>query len=144
MAPRALSGDPQSMTEDRDRWPETTLADRLAHVAPGGQTHSLVEHLRAVARLSAQHASAFDGAEHAEVAGLWHDLGKYANDFQEKLRAAATIASDAHVEAEDEIKAGRKVDHSTAGAFHAAGVSGTHALPIVFAIAGHHAGLADW
>src|SRR5262249_52960767 len=33
--------------------------------------------------------------------------------------------------------------HSTAGAFYAARKDSAHALPISFAIAGHHAGLAD-
>lgn len=123
---------------------DDTRAQPIAHVAPDGRTHSLSEHLRSVARLAAENASAFDGAAQAELAGLWHDVGKYADDFQAKLRAAATIATDAHVEAESEIAAGRMVDHSTAGAFHAARRSKKHALPIAFAIAGHHAGLADW
>lgn len=143
--PRAPSGAiHRSMAESPVGPQRTGSAQPLAHVASDGRTHSLSAHLSSVAQLAAEHASAFDGAAHAELAGLWHDVGKYANDFQAKLRAAATIAADAHVEAEDEIAAGRKVDHSTAGAFYAAGRSPTHALPIVFAIAGHHAGLADW
>lgn len=144
LASCALRGDPRSMAESPVGPQRTGRAQPLAHVASDGRTHSLSAHLSSVAQLAAEHASAFDGAAHAELAGLWHDVGKYANDFQAKLRAAATIAADAHVEAEDEIAAGRKVDHSTAGAFYAAGRSPTHALPIVFAIAGHHAGLADW
>jgi CRISPR-associated endonuclease/helicase Cas3 len=124
--------------------PKAPRAQAIAHVAPDGRTHPLSKHLQSVAGLAAKHASAFDGASHAELAGLWHDLGKYAEDFQAKLRAATSIASDAHVEVEDEIAAGQKVDHSTAGAFYAACRAPEHALPIVFAIAGHHAGLADW
>ena len=89
--------------------------------------HSLSAHLRSVAQLAGEHALAFDGEAHAELAGLWHDLGKYASDFQAKLQAAATIASDAHVEAEDEIAAGRQVDHSTAGSISSRALSGARA-----------------
>jgi CRISPR-associated endonuclease/helicase Cas3 len=113
----------------------------LAHVADGGRGHDLAEHLHAVAERARRFAEDFGGAPHAELAGLWHDLGKYAADFQEKLRAAQ--GSEAHVETEADIASKKRVDHSTAGAFHAAQRDSHNALPIVFAIAGHHAGLAD-
>lgn len=113
----------------------------LAHVADDGREHDLAEHLRAVAMRARSFGEDFGGADHAELAGLWHDLGKYAADFQEKLRAAQGV--EAHVESEADIASRQKVDHSTAGAFHAAGRDRPNGLPIAFAIAGHHAGLAD-
>ena len=114
----------------------------LAHVASDGRTHALDEHLREVARRARVNAEAFDGGAHAEIAGLWHDLGKYACDFQEMIRAANGV--DAHVERDEEVASKAKVDHSTAGAFHAARKDDVNGLPIAFAIAGHHAGLADF
>lgn len=113
----------------------------LAHVTNDGRAHDLAEHLREVAEKARRFAEDFGGAAHAELAGLWHDLGKYAADFQDMLRAAQGV--EAHVETETDIASKRKVDHSTAGAFHAALRDGQNGLPIAFAIAGHHAGLAD-
>lgn len=72
-----------------------------------------------------------------ELLGRWHDLGKYSDKFQQYIRRAGSDEPCA------ETKPGR-VDHSTAGAQHAA-----NQLPkgigdlIAYVIAGHHAGLAD-
>lgn len=68
------------------------------------------------------------------LAGLWHDLGKFAPEWQEYLKSKADPHS-------DEITG--KIDHSTAGAQHA-----TQAHPILghllgYPIAGHHSGLLD-
>ena len=67
------------------------------------------------------------------LTGLWHDLGKFAPDWQTYLASKA----DPHT---DEISG--KVDHSTAGALHAAK---SHLLGhlLAYPIAGHHSGLLD-
>jgi CRISPR-associated endonuclease/helicase Cas3 len=67
------------------------------------------------------------------LAGLWHDLGKFAPEWQTYLASKA----DPHA---DEVTG--KVDHSTAGARHAAA---KHLLGhlIAYPIAGHHSGLLD-
>lgn len=114
----------------------------LAHTREDGATHGLAEHLEAVAERAREHAQCFGGSEQAALAGLWHDLGKYAPDFQDYLRRAS--GAQAHVETDAEIATGKKVDHSSAGALHAALRSKEHGLAIAFAIAGHHAGLADF
>lgn len=67
------------------------------------------------------------------LAGLWHDLGKFAPDWQHYLESK----SDPH---SDEVSG--KIDHTTAGAKHAVSVSPLGHL-IATAIAGHHSGLLD-
>jgi CRISPR-associated endonuclease/helicase Cas3 len=68
------------------------------------------------------------------LAGLWHDLGKFAERWQRYLRTKSDIHSDEVV---------GRMDHATAGAKHA-----VIAFPVIghilaFAIAGHHSGLLD-
>lgn len=121
------------------------MSTPLAHVTADGAEHALLEHLEQVAKLAAAFAEPFGGGAQGELAGLLHDFGKYAADFQDKLRAAQRLAAaEAHLEREDEIRAKSRVDHSSAGALLAVRRGGMDALPIAFAIAGHHAGLADW
>lgn len=108
----------------------------LAHVTADGRVHLLDDHLQAVSRLAREFGAKLGCAEHAALAGLWHDLGKYSGDFQRMIREANGF--EAHVDGE-----GQERDHSTAGARHALERGGPEALPITFAIAGHHAGLAD-
>ena len=69
-----------------------TRSDFLAHVrraADGNwQVHPLEEHLEAVGQLAGQQAAQFGSADWAQLAGLWHDLGKY----------SGLNNSDAHIE----------------------------------------------
>ena len=120
-----------------------TRSDYLAHVrlaADGNwQVHPLEEHLKAVGQLAGQHAAQFGGADWAQLAGLWHDLGKYATEFQRRIKSVSGYDPDAHLEG----SVGR-VDHSTAGALHAVEQFGVHGRTLAYLIAGHHAGLPDW
>jgi CRISPR-associated endonuclease/helicase Cas3 len=109
----------------------------IAHVTEGGRTHALIDHLREVGRLAGEFASVFGSGSWAEVAGLWHDLGKYSKAFQDMIRSASGL--DAHIES-----APGRVDHSTAGAIHAIEQFGSYGNVLAYLIAGHHAGLADW
>ncbi len=67
------------------------------------------------------------------LAGLWHDLGKFAPKWQAYL----TSKADPH-----QAEVTGKLDHSTAGAQHAAS---KHLLGhlLAYPIAGHHSGLLD-
>ncbi|MCB1899320.1 MAG: CRISPR-associated helicase Cas3' [Rhodocyclaceae bacterium] len=86
----------------------------------------LAEHLRSVGEIAARHGAMFGGATLAETAGLLHDLGKYTDDFQRRISGEAV-----------------RVDHATRGAMVALERFGPLGYLIAYAIAGHHAGLAN-
>jgi len=116
----------------------------LAHVSQESngdwQIHHLEEHLREVARLAASFADAFHSGDWARLAGLWHDLGKYRQAFQHYIASASGY--DAHLE---NAPGPKRVDHSTAGALHAASrLPDVRGGILAYLIAAHHAGLADW
>ena len=112
---------------------------------PPPDWHTLESHLASTRDMARAYAEAFGGGDAAALAGWLHDLGKFAPDWQQFLRETGP---EAHVLGEDGQEAPkgrvRGPDHSSAGAIHAARLVGTGpAMPLQFAIAGHHAGLAD-
>ncbi|HUP47811.1 MAG TPA: CRISPR-associated endonuclease Cas3'' [Thermoanaerobaculia bacterium] len=111
-----------------------------AHTLPGAAPEAgwqpLEEHLRNVGELAARFASAFAAAEWGRYAGLWHDLGKYSEAFQSYLRIASS--EDPHV-----AETVGRIDHSTAGAQHAASAVEVLGHLLAYAISGHHGGLPD-
>lgn len=115
----------------------------LAHVRqlPDGRwiEHFLEEHLLAVAVLAAEFASVFNSQDWARLSGLWHDLGKFREKFQQYIKSVSGYDAEAHIEG-----APGRVDHSTAGAIHAIEKLGMPGRIIAYLIAGHHAGLPDW
>jgi CRISPR-associated endonuclease/helicase Cas3 len=100
------------------------------------ETQPLAEHLSGVADLAAGFARVFDAAEWGYRAGLWHDLGKSSEAFQEYIRAATVL--DPH-----QLEMRGRVDHSTAGAQHAVHVMKQMGHLIAYPIAGHHSGMLD-
>ena len=103
------------------------------------EPHLLEEHLLKTAELANRFASDFS-PEWAELAGRWHDLGKYRKRFQDYIRLKSGFDSEnAHIEN------GSRAPDSTAGAIHAIQQLGPgfgHVL--AYLIAGHHAGLPDY
>ncbi len=114
----------------------------IAHTKAGSpDTHDLRDHLEGVARRGCAFADRWGAGELAALTGLWHDLGKYSNDFQNMIRAAEN--EDGHLEGADSSPK-QWVNHSSAGALHALTKFGEKGLTMAFVIAGHHAGLADF
>lgn len=95
----------------------------LAHIAEDGRRQTVAEHLWGTAELCAGFAAAFGAEEQGRLAGLAHDIGKYSEAFQRRLRGSP-----------------EQVDHATAGAWECAKLNQTAAA---FTVAGHHGGLPD-
>jgi len=68
------------------------------------------------------------------IAGLWHDIGKFAPTWQSYLRSKADIHRD---------EVSERVDHATAGAQHAVRSKNILGHLLAYSIAGHHSGLLD-
>ncbi|MCC6659992.1 MAG: CRISPR-associated helicase Cas3' [Phycisphaerales bacterium] len=84
-------------------------------------------------------AAVFGAQDMARLLGLWHDLGKYSGAFQNYISSGENgLPGDPH---RAEMKG--RVDHSTAGAQHAASRGQLGGL-LAYCIAGHHGGLPDY
>ena len=119
-----------------------TKRGAIAHTREDGATHALEAHLYETGRRAAAFGTAFEAEAVAELTGRWHDLGKYHPAFQAKLEGALNSAlNDEDAAAHD--AASQRVDHSSAGALLAARMGSCVSSAMAFAIAGHHAGLAD-
>lgn len=94
-----------------------------AHSAnANGDWHPLQEHLASVAKLAGQFSNNLAWQDEARLAGLLHDLGKYADRFQARLHG---------------LDSG--LDHWSQGAWMA--LTEHHAIAAALAIQGHHVGL---
>lgn len=93
----------------------------------------LVEHLNNVSELCKEFVGQISSSEVGEFLGLMHDVGKYSQDFQRRIRGENI-----------------RVDHATAGAKIAENLyqesRGRNPLYrlIAYAICGHHSGLSNY
>jgi len=104
-----------------------------------GKWHDLVSHLKRVAKLAHENASKFGAGELGQLAGLWHDIGKFNPAFQEYLKDCyeADLTG-------KKAPRGGSVPHAVYGAILASEQSATEAVEwLVPVIYGHHAGLPD-
>ena len=111
---------------------------------------SLDEHLIQTAQLAEGFAKAWNAGDWGYLAGLWHDIGKYSKEFQQRLSTVGGI--NAHIESDqllapygDNNEKAIVVDHSTAGARHANNLlkENGYGRILAYIIAGHHSGLQD-
>lgn len=104
---------------------------------PESEWEPLEVHLREVEEGARAFAEAFCGGEWAAAAGRWHDLGKYSQEFQQYIRG---VQADGH-----QAEANGRVNHSSAGAQHAAEkLPGVVGKMLAALVAGHHAGLPNF
>lgn len=89
----------------------------------GSRIDTVADHLKAVAGRAAKYAEAFGAADEAYFAGLLHDLGKYGDLFQQRLRGEA-----------------EHVDHWSAGAWQALSFH-MPGMATALSVQGHHVGL---
>ena len=87
--------------------------------------HLLKDHLLSSARLAASFAPSEETRHLFFLSGLFHDIGKFQDAFQNYLFAG-----------------GRKTPHAGIGAYLVSTL-GKHLLPLQFVIKGHHSGLPD-
>ena len=85
----------------------------------------LLDHLTGTAEKAKEFAEVFGKGEWGYCCGMLHDLGKYSDKFQRRIRG-------------EDIK----VDHATAGARVCLELGGMYPF-MEYCIAGHHAGLPD-
>src|SRR2546421_4242407 len=99
-----------------------TAEDENGNQLPETEWQLLKDHLRQVAALARAYAGPLGLCHEAEMAGLLHDLGKYAQRFQARLRDPSIHG----------------INHWAAGAAHAAELRLQNSA---FAVDGHHTGM---
>ncbi|MCK9482394.1 MAG: CRISPR-associated helicase Cas3' [Bacteroidia bacterium] len=113
--------------------------DSIAHIklddSGNFKIQNLFEHLSGTAKLCAKFTSNFCNGEWGWLLGLWHDLGKYSDEFQEYIKINSGF--------QEGNKLG-KTDHTSAAAILAKELYPDLWPPISYCIAGHHAGLHNW
>lgn len=98
----------------------------IAH-KDGDRIQTVLEHLTGTAQLAGAFADAFGKQEWGYCCGMLHDIGKYSEEFQKKIK----------------YDTNEQVDHSTAGTKLCMEKGGYYSL-LAYCIAGHHAGLPDY
>ncbi|MFQ5463891.1 MAG: CRISPR-associated helicase Cas3' [Phycisphaerae bacterium] len=116
------------------------MTEFLAHLI-NSRPEPLEDHLQLASKLAADFALSFGAEEWGKLAGLWHDLGKYSEEFQTYLRVAASGATNS---CDTNSPRPKGPDHATAGAQHAnERLKGVAGRILAYCIVGHHGGLRD-
>ena len=100
----------------------------LAHISEDHREQTVKEHSENVAQIAEVFAEVFGLGQIACLAGMFHDLGKYSFEFQQRL-----------------LHQGERVDHSSAGAIEVSKYYGDFwGRALAYVISGHHSGLLDF
>ncbi len=99
----------------------------IGHSNDKGELQPLAEHLLGTAKLSEAFAQSFNHGDYGYICGLIHDLGKYSDEFQNRI-----------------LGHGHRCDHSSAGAREAIALYGRiKGKLLAYCISGHHSGLLN-
>jgi len=108
----------------------------IAHIRKGNdgtfKIQRLEDHLLGTSELAESFAAQFNNSEWGGLLGLWHDLGKYSDEFQDYIKINSGFEKGERL---------GKTDHTSAAAILAKELYPIQYLPIAYCIAGHHAGL---
>jgi len=122
----------------------------IAHVRNIEDKQLLKEHLQNVSLIASRNASKLGLSKSAELIGLFHDLGKYSEAFQNYIGSATGIIDQDADEYVDSTGLKGKIDHSSAGAQmvwsqsqNKNGQNKIIAQILSLCVASHHSGLID-
>ncbi len=124
------------------------MIESIAHVRRNiddswEEPHLLVNHLRETANRAGNFAADFGNKDWGEIAGFWHDLGKFLPAWQKYLCRKSGYDPEAHIE-----ESNNRPNHSTAGTILSIIKLEKKYLKasrlLAYVIGGHHAGLPDW
>lgn len=100
------------------------------------EVQNLDDHLAGTSLFAKEFAAEFGNEEWGKLIGLWHDFGKYSDEFQDYIKVNSGYEED------DQRRA--RTDHTSAAAILAKEIYPGLWPPIAYCIAGHHAGLHNW
>ncbi len=106
------------------------LVEYYAHTSdnPNKTWQTIANHLENTANIAGSFASKFNARDFGYICGMLHDIGKYSQEFQKKIRGEILM-----------------VDHSTAGAQEVMSLYGEKQGKLMaYCIAGHHSGLPNY
>lgn len=110
----------------------------FSHSPQGNQKNwePLKEHAENVAKKTAEFAKEFNFEDLGELAGLFHDLGKYQMSFQKKLRGIKNDVEHSFCGAKEILKLLDSKDNKNP-------INAFNREILAYVIAGHHSGLPD-
>jgi len=98
----------------------------IAHKRDDGKKQPLIDHLIGTAKKASLYASYFRKSDTAFICGLLHDIGKYSEEFQDRIN-----------------NDGKLCDHSTAGTKVLKSLNPVMGNLLGYVITGHHSGLLN-
>ena len=97
-----------------------------AHIRDDEKIQSIIEHCIGTAIRAKGFAEEFGSGDYGYFCGLLHDIGKYSQQFQKRIRGSS-----------------QRVNHSSAGAIECNKAMPNLGWLFSYCIAGHHGGLPD-
>lgn len=106
----------------------------IAHINKNGKCQTIKDHLFNVAEMSKKFASKFGAEDFAEIAGLTHDIGKYSDEAQNRIKNNGMIVDHSTAGGREILKRMKREDHDR----YNVGI-----MSVICSVLGHHTGLPD-